>query len=147
MIPTKLVHAGAITIYLGGQWRGILIGGASGTGKSDLALRAVRAGFQLVSDDYSEVFISSQNGKSRLFAVPAPHIDGRIEVRGLGIVNHAHRGQTPIDLIVHLQKKLPERMPQAEVTPVLGVNVPSIRLRAFEDSAVAKMLIALQQCL
>ena len=147
MATTKLVHAGALSVYLNGQWRGVLISGASGSGKSDLAIRAIQAGFELISDDYSEVFISQQGRKARLFAAPPATIRGRIEVRGQGILPHPHRSLTPVDLIVHLQKKLPERIPVPEVTPVLGLNIASLRLRAVEASAVAKMLIALQQCI
>ena len=147
MAKTTLVHAGALSTYLNGQWRGVLISGASGTGKSDLALRALRVGFELISDDYTEVFVSQHRGKARLFAAPPATIRGRIEVRGQGILPHPHRTLTPVDLIVHLQKKLPDRMPVPEVTPVLGLNIPSLRIRAVEASSVAKMLIALQQCI
>jgi len=39
-----ILHAGLIALRAGGAWRGALIIGASGTGKSDLMLRAIDYG-------------------------------------------------------------------------------------------------------
>ena len=44
-------HAGLIALYDAGGWKGVLIEGASGSGKSDLALRCLGRGFRLVADD------------------------------------------------------------------------------------------------
>jgi serine kinase of HPr protein (carbohydrate metabolism regulator) len=44
-------HAGLVATRLGGRWRGALIEGPSGTGKSDLANRMIATGFRLVADD------------------------------------------------------------------------------------------------
>ena len=49
MSATLLVHATAVAI--GG--RAVLLRGPSGSGKSDLALRLIDAGAELVSDDQS----------------------------------------------------------------------------------------------
>ncbi len=46
-----ILHAGLVALRLEGVWRGALIAGPSGVGKSDLALRAIEAGFRLVADD------------------------------------------------------------------------------------------------
>ena len=46
-----ILHAGLLAIYLNGAWRGVLIEGASGAGKSDLAIRLLEQGFRLVADD------------------------------------------------------------------------------------------------
>ena len=39
-------------------WRGVLLSGPPGMGKSDLALRLIGRGWRLVSDDYAHVFAS-----------------------------------------------------------------------------------------
>ena len=44
-------HAGLLARWTGGHWRGVLIEGESGSGKSDLALRALDDGWSLVADD------------------------------------------------------------------------------------------------
>jgi serine kinase of HPr protein (carbohydrate metabolism regulator) len=44
-------HAGLIARRSEGQWRGVLIEGGSGSGKSDLALRALDHGYRLVAED------------------------------------------------------------------------------------------------
>jgi serine kinase of HPr protein (carbohydrate metabolism regulator) len=51
-------HAGLVALRLDGLWRGALIEGPSGGGKSDLALRAIEAGFRLVADDRVVVWTS-----------------------------------------------------------------------------------------
>ena len=83
------IHATCVVI---GE-AGILIRGASGAGKSSLA-RALLAGAalagrfgRLVGDDRVE--IAALNG--RLVARPVKPIEGRLEVRGVGIVGLAHR--------------------------------------------------------
>ena len=44
-------HAGLIARFEPPVWRGVLIDGPSGSGKSDLALRALDGGWMLVADD------------------------------------------------------------------------------------------------
>ena len=48
-------HAGLIALWDAGVWRGALIEGVSGAGKSDLMLRALQAGWTLVADDRVEI--------------------------------------------------------------------------------------------
>ena len=57
--------------------------GPSGSGKSDLALRLLDRGFTLVSDDQT---IVSRDG-DRLIASAPPNIAGKLEIRGIGIVD------------------------------------------------------------
>ena len=44
-------HAGLVALRWRGDWQGVLIEGPPGSGKSDLALRALTEGFRLVADD------------------------------------------------------------------------------------------------
>ena len=64
----------------------MLITGPSGSGKSDLALRLLDRGFTLVSDDQTIV----RRDGDRLIASAPPTIAGKLEIRGIGIVEMEH---------------------------------------------------------
>jgi len=76
--------------------RAVLIGGPSGSGKSDLALRLLDRGFKLVSDDRTLV----RRDGERLIASAPPNIAGKLEIRGLGIVDMDNVDNVPIALFV-----------------------------------------------
>ena len=138
---SKLIaHASTICLPVGKKWRGVLISGPSGVGKSDLTLRALEAGFKLVADDYSLLWTSSE----RVFARAPDTIAERIEVRGIGILDMPARALSAIDLVVHCQNDPIERVPEAEVTLILGQPLPTLRLNPREASAVAKLLARLR---
>jgi len=127
---------------VGPAWRGVLIVGPSGIGKSDMALRAMQSGCQLVSDDYSCVWVSG----GTLYAAPPETIDGKMEIRGLGIMGDLpRRPLTRIALVALAQTDPVDRMPEAEVTPILGINVPTIRLNPREASSVPKLVTRLRR--
>jgi serine kinase of HPr protein (carbohydrate metabolism regulator) len=130
-----IVHASAISLKIGPWWYGVLISGPSGMGKSDLCLRALEAGFHLVADDYSQLWLSAKH----LYACAPPTIKNLLEVRGLGIVVQASRPMTRIHLVVYGQDEVLERLPQPEVTPVLGHYLPTLRLDLKQASAIAKL--------
>ena len=77
-LSSETLHVSAVAI----DGRAVLIGGRSGTGKSDLALRLIDRGAVLISDDYT--FVHRVQGQA-LASAPAT-IAGKIEVRGVGIV-------------------------------------------------------------
>jgi serine kinase of HPr protein (carbohydrate metabolism regulator) len=131
---SREVHAGCVAI--GG--RGVLIAGASGRGKSDLALRLIDRGARLVSDDYSLL----RAGNGRLYASAPPAIAGRIEVRGVGIVALDALAEAPVCLLVDLDHA-PERLPEAGSACFLGLDVPAMALAALEASAPIKLELAL----
>ncbi|WP_443749228.1 HPr kinase/phosphorylase [Asticcacaulis solisilvae] len=140
---SKLVlHATTLSLMVGPAWRGVLIVGPSGIGKSDMALRAMQSGCQLVSDDYSCVWVSGGN----LYAAPPETIDGKMEIRGLGIMSDLpRRPMTRIGLVALAQTDPVDRLPEAEVTPILGINVATIRLNPREASSVPKLLTRLRR--
>ena len=72
------IHATCVTY--GGI--GILLRGASGSGKSSLALRLIEAGATLVADDRG--YMRREN--NTLHASCTPPLVGRLELRGLGLV-------------------------------------------------------------
>src|ERR687898_3364772 len=65
---------------------GVVLLGASGCGKSDLALRLIDRGARLVADDLVTV---ERHGR-RLIARAPEAIAGLMEVRGLGIMRLDH---------------------------------------------------------
>ena len=132
----ETIHAGCVAI--GG--RGVLIAGRSGSGKSDLALRLVDRGAVLVSDDYT--LLTRAGG--RLVADAPATIAGRMEVRGVGVVElEAARG-VPICLLVDLDR-LPERLPdEGARSMIMGLELPVVGLAALEASAPIKVEYALR---
>ena len=130
------VHGTAIA--LGGD--GVLLRGASGSGKSDLALRLVDSGAVLIADDQTE--LRDIGGAVRL-SCPAG-IAGRMEVRGVGIIDAPHRASAPLRLVVDLvPPERIERMPPSEWCRFFNYDVRLIALTPFEASAPAKLRAAL----
>lgn len=130
-------HAGLIARRVAGEWRGALIEGPSGVGKSDLAFRALAQGFRLVSDDYALVFAS--NGK--LFGRAPDALAGLLEVRGLGVLPQEHLALCRVRLLVRCvdRPQAVERMPEPVSETIEGVRVPVLDLWPLEPAAPAKV--------
>jgi serine kinase of HPr protein (carbohydrate metabolism regulator) len=137
-----VIHATSLSLHIGQEWRGVLITGPSGSGKSDLALRMIQSAdnFALVSDDYSLLWLSG----GQLYAGAPETIAGRMEIRGLGIMPAETRRLTRIHLAVMVQSDPIDRLPENEITPILGQAVPTIRLNPREASSVSKLLYRLK---
>lgn len=133
------VHATCVAI----RGRAVLIQGASGSGKSDLALRLIDRGAMLVSDD--RTVLTPEAG--RLIASAPPTIRGLIEVRGIGIVAMPTVDDTPVALIVTIDPA-PDRMPAESATRrIAGVDIPFAALPALESSAAIKVELALARAI
>lgn len=135
MSEATLLHAGCVAI--GG--RGVLIAGASGSGKSDLALRLIDRGHDLVSDDYTELAIL----QGRLVARAPAAIGGKLEVRGVGLVERRALSEAAVCLLVDLDRS-PERLPEPARVTLAGVELPCVALAPLEASAPIKVELALQ---
>ena len=134
----QLLHATCVAL----DGRGILLRGAPGSGKSDLALRLIDDGAVLVADDQTE--IGEERG--RLVARAPATIAGRLEVRGLGIVTQPTLAAAPLVLIVDLVPPAAvERLPEERSERLLGQDVPLLELDPFAASAVAKIRLALER--
>ncbi|HEX8584612.1 MAG TPA: HPr kinase/phosphatase C-terminal domain-containing protein [Allosphingosinicella sp.] len=131
---SETIHACCVAI--GG--RGVLIAGPSGTGKSDLALRLLDRGAVLVSDDYT--LLEARDG--RLFASPPGTIAGKVEIRGVGIVERPFLADIPVALLIDVGRP-PERLPEAGSRTIGDITVPSVALAALEASAPIKVEAAL----
>ena len=135
-MSAETIHASCVAI--GG--RGVLIAGPSGSGKSDLALRLIDRGAALVSDDYTSL---ARDG-GRLVASAPERIAGKMEVRGIGLVELESLASAPVCLFVDLSAA-PERMPEQSVRRVAGCEVPAVALAALEPSAPLKLEMALHR--
>lgn len=127
------------TVALDG--RGVLISGPSGSGKSDLALRLLDRGFKLVSDD--RTILRKQGGQ--LIASAPETIKGKLEVRGIGIVEVESLASAPVALVVELTTDI-ERMPDdSRERLILGAGIPLINVDAMTASAPSKVALALDR--
>src|SRR5260370_19707363 len=128
MSDRLLLHATAVAI----DGRAVLLRGASGVGKSDLALRLIDAGARLIADDQSELF---RHGDSLIVRAPEA-IAGLLEVRGIGIVRLDALADAPVALLVDLvPAETLERLPPRHEEAVLVLALPRIALAPFEASA------------
>jgi hypothetical protein len=134
-VPT--LHATSI-VFCG---RGLLLVGASGSGKSDLALRIMDAGGSLISDDYTELSVKDD----QLFGSPPDAIKGMIEVRGVGLLKVPYIRSARLDVLVMCESKtVIERLPPVIHTNIEGIRLRQLSLYPFESSAVAKLRAFLQ---
>lgn len=131
------VHASTVAI----DGRAVLITGPSGSGKSDLALRLIDRGFVLVSDDRTIV----RRDGDRLLASAPPQITGKLEIRGIGIIEMEAASDVPIALIVELTGDI-QRLPEdSRERPILGVALPLVTIDAMTASASSKAALALDR--
>ena len=124
MCKSMQIHA--TMVVCNGQ--GVLLKGASGSGKSDLALRLItnkRA--RLVADDVVDLY--EKDGK--ILGTAPQNLQGLLEIRGVGIVKYPFINDSPISLVVNLvASDKVERMPKNEYENILGVEIPKIDLYA-----------------
>ncbi len=133
-LSSEMVHA--TTVVKDGC--GVVIAGRSGSGKSDLALRLIDRGFVLVSDDQTMI---SKSGEQLIATAPGT-IRGKIEVRGIGILEMPHADTAAVSLWVELTNEI-KRLPDDEKRMILGIDVPQISLDAMTASAPIKVELAL----
>ena len=136
-LSTENLHSSTVAL----DGRAVLISGPSGSGKSDLALRMLDRGFTLVSDD--RTILRRLGGK--LIASAPDSIKGKLEVRGVGIVEMKTVANVPVALVVELTSDI-QRMPDdSQQRLILGAGIPLINVDALTASAPSKVALALER--
>ena len=136
-LSAETLHASTVAA----DGRAVLIGGPSGAGKSDLALRLLDRGFKLVSDDRTLI----RRDGDRLIASSPPNIRGKLEIRGIGIVDMETVDNLPVALFVELTSEIQRLPDENRERPVLGVRIPLISIDAMSASAPSKVALALDR--
>jgi HPr kinase/phosphorylase len=129
------LHHGVVLSVCG---EGVLLGGASGLGKSGIALELIARGHQLVADDAP--LLHRLAGTDRLFAVSPPLLADLLEVRAAGILDisklfgdDATLAVAPVDLCIDLvrdfQPAAEQRLQafQSRIN-ILGVEIPHLHI-------------------
>ena len=136
-LSSETLHASTVAK----DGRAVLISGPSGSGKSDLALRLLDRGFSLVSDDQTLV----RREGDRLIAAPPPNIAGKIEIRGVGIVDMDNVTDVPVGLLVELTSDIQRIPDDGRERLIVGVPLPLISIDAMAASAPSKVAVALDR--
>jgi serine kinase of HPr protein (carbohydrate metabolism regulator) len=136
-LSAETIHASTVA----NEGRAVLITGPSGAGKSDLTLRLLDRGFKLVSDDRT---IARREG-DRLVASAPPNLAGKLEIRGIGIVEIDHVTDVPVALIVELTSDIQRLPDDSRERPILGIALPLISIDAMTASAPSKVALALDR--
>jgi HPr kinase/phosphorylase len=142
----ELVHGTCVALGRGAA----LLRGPPGAGKSDLALRflylarrgpAALEAPLLVADDQVRLVRAG----ARILATAPATIRGKIEVRGIGIVEVKSVAEAELKLVVDLVwPDQVERMPELDKSvQLLGLAIPVLPLRPWEPSAPIKLALAL----
>lgn len=110
------LHASAVAV--GGQ--GVLILGASGSGKSGLALSLMALGAGLIADDRVDL----RRDGGQVIASAPPAIRGKIEARGVGILRAEPAQDSPVALVVIMDEMETDRLPPRRSKNLLGISLP-----------------------
>lgn len=117
-----ILHASCVAHH----GRGVLILGASGRGKSALALHLMALGARLVADDRC---ILRRDGPRLTARAPDP-LRGLIEARFVGLLTAEALPEADITLIVDLDQTETTRLPPARRQAILGLDLPVLHFVA-----------------
>ena len=136
---------------------GVLLTGASGIGKSELALELISRGHRLIADDAPEFYRSKDEV---VIGRCPPLLQDFIEVRGLGLLNiramfgeDAIREQKPLELLLHLSAIGDESTAQTDrlrgsrhTHEILGCAIPALYLPVAPGRNLAVLVEASARC-
>ena len=141
----ETIHATLVQLY----GLGILLRGPSNSGKSSIALRLIdeaelsRANGHLIADD--QVIITPHD--DHLVGKAPDNLFGKIEIRGVGIIDIEARANAAIDLVVDLvPNETLERMPDENLDDdiIAGIKVRRIHIAERNPDAPAIIRIILK---
>ena len=124
------LHASAVSF----SGKGILILGASGSGKSKLALALISCGAILIADD--QVILN--NNKNEIVLSAPKAIRGKIEARNIGILEVSST-KAQLCLVVSLDKTEHNRLPETKHTEYFGKKIQILHckdLNGLEHSLI-----------
>lgn len=142
---SERIHATAIVI----EEKGLILRGPSGAGKSCLALelieraRAQRKSASLVGDD--RLLVEARAGV--LVARPHPEIAGRIEIRGVGLIEATFTPEAAIAAVVDLRPSdapWPDRLPDPQSALICGVLLPRLDIKGDDRFAPIRIIAFLE---
>ena len=132
------VHGTVVALH----GRAVLLRGPSGSGKSDLALRLIDRGFILVADDQ---VLLARDGDHLIAQAPLA-IAGLIELRGFGLTAMPYCQRASLHLVVDLvPAQQVERLPDPHAVEFFDLDIPCLRLHAFDATTALKISLALAQ--
>lgn len=124
------VHATGVAV----DDHGVMICGASGAGKSILALELMDRGAKLIADDALWVDLGTDRGGVPFLERPETATD-LIESRGIGLLRAGSIcGRAPLSLVIDLDRPEPDRLPPTRTVVagnarrplILGAGHPSL---------------------
>lgn len=129
-----MVHAS--TVMVNGQ--AVVLFGASGSGKSSVALEMMALGAVLVADDRTILTRTD----TEIVATCPDTIRGKIEARGVGILCAAAADSAPVALFVEMGQVETERLPPERQVTVFGLQRPLLHNveRAYFPAALMQYL-------
>lgn len=112
------IHATCVAL----NGKGALITGASGSGKSALALELMALGAVLVSDDRTDLHAEG----TRLIASAPASISGLIEVRGMGLLQVQVCASVEVCVVIDMDQMEPDRLPLKHVATFCNMQRPCL---------------------
>ncbi|MFK5913275.1 MAG: hypothetical protein QM484_02795 [Woeseiaceae bacterium] len=153
-IPSEILHG----VFLDVLDLGTLLQGASGIGKSELALELINRGHKLIADDAPEFQLTESN---KIYGHCPPVLKDFIEVRGLGILNlramFGDKALSPnkrLQLIIRLESNMDKIGENAQLwesdrlgsmqhmTSVLNIDIPEIKIPVAPGRNIAIVIEA-----
>lgn len=136
-LSSETIQAACVAV----NGRGVLIECREGEGRADLALRMIDRGAVLVADAQTVCLRHDR----QLLASAHAGATGRIEVRGLGIVEMPHAERVPVDLLIVLLDAGPRFPEDKRTRSIAGIEVPVLALAALDPAAPMKAELWLGQ--
>jgi len=135
------IHATCVARHTPHGLSAVLLRGAPGAGKSDMALRMIHEeGATLVADDWVEL---SQTATG-LLASPPTILEGLLEVRGLGLLKQPFVSGIPVKLIVDLVERADmPRLPEPDFEVIMESKLPKMKISSFDSTSPLKICWAL----